>query len=115
MTHPIPGPRPSSDPLHRSFPTLPQRGPLVGPFCPMCTHTSCRRRRAQELPRLGGRLAEYAREHSEAAAAQRRHPNVIVWFGESTGSFWVASSTGLAEVPDTAPLNRLLAPDPVHA
>ncbi|WP_241474729.1 hypothetical protein [Nocardiopsis xinjiangensis] len=81
----------------------------------MCTHTSCRRRRAQELPRLGGRLAEYAREHSEAAAAQRRHPNVIVWFGESTGSFWVASSTGLAEVPDTAPLNRLLAPDPVHA
>lgn len=114
MPHPIPGPRPSSDPLYRSFPTLPQRGPLVGPFCPVCTHTSCRRRRAQSLPRLGGHRAEYQREHALAATLQRCNPHLIVWFGESTGSYWVASSTGLTEVPDTATLERLLDPEPVH-
>lgn len=131
MTHPIPKPRPSSEPLHRSFPTLPQRGPLVGPFCPPvtlhhpqrtpsaqsssgCTHTSCRRRRAQGLPRLGGHRAEYQREHALAATLQRHNPHLIVWFGESTGSYWVASSTGLAEVPDTATLDRLLAPELAH-
>lgn len=112
MTHPIPQPRPSSDPLHRSFPTLPRRGPLVGPSCLSCEHRSCRRRRAQGLPRLGGHRSEYAAEHSEAAAAQGRHPHLIIWFGESTGSFWVASSTGLAEVPDARTLARVLEPVP---
>jgi len=114
MTHPIPKPRPSSEPLHRSFPTLPRRGPLVGPFCPSCEHPSCRRRRAQGLPRLGGHCAEYQREHALAATLQRHNPHLIIWFGEQTGSYWVAASTGLTEVPDTATLDRLLAPDPVH-
>lgn len=116
MTHPIPQPRRSGDPRHRSFPSLPHRPPLAGPSCPPitrhqprrapaahpappCAHVSCRQRRAQTLPRLGGHRSEYAAEHARAAAAQARHPHLIVWFGESTGSFWVASSTGLAEVP----------------
>lgn len=115
MSYPIPGPRPSSDPLHRTFPTLPRRRPLEGPVCPVCTHPSCRRCRAQGLLRLGGHRAEYQREHGLAATLQRRNPHLIVWFGESTGSYWVASSTGLAEVPDTATLDRLLAPEPVYA
>lgn len=107
MTHPIPAPRPSSDPLYR---TSPRRGPLSGPECPSCEHPSCRRRRAQRLPRLGGHLAEYRNEHVYAAAVQARNPQLIVWFGEQTGSFWVASSSGLAEVPDAETLNRLLPP-----
>ena len=104
MTHLIPAPRPSSDPLHRP---LPPRGPLVGPACVSCSHLSCRRRRAQRLPRLWGHLAEYTREHALAASIQSRHPGLVVWFGEQTGSFWVASSTCLAEVPDAQTLNRL--------
>ncbi|MGW5880288.1 hypothetical protein ACWFMI_27460, partial [Nocardiopsis terrae] len=40
------------------------------------------------------------------------YPHLIVWYGERTGSYWVASSTGLAEVPDPQTLNRLLIPVP---
>ena len=112
MTHPIPAPRPSSDPLYRSRPGLPRRGPLIGPVCPTCAHPSCRRIRAEELPILGGHKAEYRDEHAFAASVQARNRHLIVWYGEKTGSFWVASSTGLAEVPDTATLTRLLAPEP---
>ncbi|NKZ01339.1 hypothetical protein [Nocardiopsis alborubida] len=110
MTHPIPVPRPSSDPLHRSLPPLPRRHPLVGPFCPSCEHPSCRRRRAARLPRLGGHLAEYQREHALAAAFQARNRHLVIWYGERTGSYWVASSTGLTEVPDIGTLARLLTP-----
>ncbi len=115
MTHPIPDPRPSSDPLYRNPPPLPRRRPLEGPFCPTCEHPSCRRRRAQLLPRLGGHLAEYQREHALAAALQRRNPRLVIWYGERTGSYWVASSTGLAEVPDIGTLTRLLDPAPALA
>lgn len=112
MTHPIPAPRPSSDPLYRTRPGLPRRSPLEGPVCPRCTHPSCRRIRAEELPILGGHKAEYRNEHTLAAAIQARNPHLIVWYGERTGSFWVASTTGLAEVPDTATLDRLLGSEP---
>lgn len=128
MTHPIPQPRRSGGSRHRSFPSLPPRPPLAGPSCPSntrhrptrepltpppppappCIHVSCRQRRAQGLPRLGGHRSEYAAEHARAADAQARNPHLVVWFGESTGSFWVASSTGLAEVPDLQALARFL-------
>ncbi|WP_026127667.1 hypothetical protein [Nocardiopsis lucentensis] len=114
MTHRIPSPRPSSDPLHRSRPPLPRRHPLIGPACPACSHPSCRRRRAERSPRLGGHRAEFAPEHALAATVQDRHPHLVVWYGEETGSYWVASSTGLAEVPDAGTLTRLLDPAPAH-
>ncbi|GHC86999.1 hypothetical protein GCM10007079_30730 [Nocardiopsis terrae] len=110
MTHPTLAPRPSSDPLYQSRLALPRCNPLVGPYCPSCEHPSCRRRRAERLPRLGGQLAEYRNEHTLAAAVQARNPHLIVWYGERTGSYWVASSTGLAEVPDAQTLDRLLPP-----
>ena len=114
MTHPIPAPRPSSDPLYRTFPTLPRRRPLQGPACPRCAHPSCRSLRAEELPILGGHKAEYRDEHAFAAAVQARNHHLIIWYGEKTGSFWVASSTGLAEVLDAATLQRLLGPKPAR-
>ncbi|KOX19637.1 hypothetical protein [Nocardiopsis sp. NRRL B-16309] len=98
--------------MYRTRPLLPRRDPLVGPYCPSCQHPSCRRRRAERLPRLGGHLAEYHSEHTLAAAVQARNLHLIVWYGERTGSYWVASSTGLAEVPDCQTLNRLLSPVP---
>lgn len=109
MAHPIPGPRPSSDPLYRTPLPLPRRRPLEGPSCPACDHPSCRQRRAQHLPRLGGHKAEYRSEHTLAATVQAQNPHLVIWYGERTGSFWVASSTGLAEVPDAATLTRVLA------
>lgn len=97
MQNPTPSPRPSSDPLHRS---LPHRRPLVGPACTVCGHPSCRRRRAQRLPRLGGHRSEYSREHAQAAQFQRQHRHLIIWWGENTQSFWIATPTGLEEAPD---------------
>ncbi|GAB3727457.1 hypothetical protein [Nocardiopsis nanhaiensis] len=109
MTHPIPAPRPSSDPLYR---TPPRRGPLPGPFCPSCEHPSCRRRRAQHLPRLGGHRSEYSREHARVAALQARNPHLLLWFGEATLSYWVAGPTGLTEARTPRELLLLLDPAP---
>jgi len=100
MRHPIPAPRPSSDPLYRPWPTLPRRRPLVGPACPSCTHPSCRRRRAERLPRLGGHRVEYAFEHHQAAQIQARHRGLLIWWGEATQSFWVAGPADLEEAHD---------------
>ncbi|WP_040699220.1 hypothetical protein [Nocardiopsis kunsanensis] len=97
MQNPIPSPRPSSDPLYRS---LPHRPALVGPACTVCDHPSCRRRRAQRLPRLGGHRSEYSREHAQAAQVQRQYRHLIIWWGENTQSFWVATPAGLEEAPD---------------
>ena len=97
MQKPIPSPRPSSDPLYR---TLPRRSPLIGPVCPACTHPSCRRRRAERLPRLGGHRTEYSREHAQAAQVQRQYPRLLVYYGEATQSFWIAGPAGLEEAPD---------------
>ncbi|GAB3723326.1 hypothetical protein [Nocardiopsis nanhaiensis] len=97
MTHPIPVPR---RPLG-SRPVNPFRPPGVpGPACASCTHRTCRSCRAQNLPRLGGHRAEFALEHQKAAQIQARYPRQIVWFGESTQSFWVASRGGLYEAKD---------------
>jgi hypothetical protein len=94
-------PRPSNDPLHRPLPPLPRRHPLFGPFCPACEHPSCRRRHAARLLRLGGHRSEFAREHTRAATLQARHPHLLIWFGESTMSYWVASPVGLIEALDS--------------
>ncbi|NYH55736.1 hypothetical protein HNR06_005325 [Nocardiopsis arvandica] len=115
MTHPIPDPRPSSDPLYRNPPPLPRRGPLIGPFCPSCEHPSCRRLRAARLPRLGGQRSEYQREHARAAAIQRHNPHLLIWFGEATLSYWVASPGGLTEARDSGELLILLDPAPALA
>lgn len=98
MRNPIPSPRRPDD--FRPFPMLPRRTPLIGPACPSCDHPSCRTRRAQRLPRLGGHRAEFAREHAQAAAAQASNRHLVVWWGEATQSFWIATPAGLTEAAD---------------
>ncbi|WP_370013129.1 hypothetical protein [Nocardiopsis sp. LDBS0036] len=83
--------------MPRPIPPLPRRTPLVGPVCPVCEHPSCRVRRAQRLPRLGGHRSEFSREHAQAAAVQARHRHLIVYYGEATQSFWAVTPTGLLE------------------
>ncbi|WP_026127375.1 hypothetical protein [Nocardiopsis lucentensis] len=107
MTHPIPAHRPPSDQLCRP---VPRPQPLLGPFCPSCVHRSCRERRAERLPRIGGHRAEFAREHLRAASVQARYPHLVVWFGESTQSYWVAGSGGLTEAPNLGALLLLVGP-----
>ncbi|WP_239646142.1 hypothetical protein, partial [Nocardiopsis valliformis] len=80
MQNPIPSPRPSSDPLYR---TLPRRQPLIGPACATCVHPSCRERRAERLPRLGGHRSEYASEHAQASRIQARYRHLVIWWGEA--------------------------------
>jgi hypothetical protein len=87
---------------------LPCRTPLIGPTCPSCDHPSCRTRRAQRLPRLGGHRAEFAVEHVQAAAVQARHRGLVIWWGEATQSFWIATPAGLAEAADVDALLLLL-------
>lgn len=110
MRNSIPSPRRSDD--FRPMPVLPlpSRRPLVGPVCPACDHPSCRARRAQRLPRLGGHRAEFSREHAQAAEIQARHRHLIVWWGEATQSFWIASSSGLEEASDIDSLLQVLWP-----
>ncbi|MFW6641408.1 hypothetical protein ACOALZ_15355 [Nocardiopsis algeriensis] len=74
--------------------------PNPGPYCQDCKHPSCRARRAERLPRLGGRRSEFAEEHANAAKLQARHRNLVIWFGEATQSYWVATSHGLVEGRD---------------
>ncbi|MBB6122269.1 hypothetical protein [Nocardiopsis algeriensis] len=125
MRNPIPAPRMPVDPGPAPVP-LPWRRPLPGPVCPPvsphpqgspsaqplpgCDHPSCRRRRAQRLPRLGGHRAEYAREHAHAAALQRQYPHLIVYYGEATQSFWAVTPTGLVEGRDVDALLLALWP-----
>lgn len=108
MSNPIPRLRRSDD--FRPLPTLPRRRPLVGPACPVCEHPSCRTRRAQRLPRLGGHRAEFAVEHARAAAVQARHRGLVIWWGEATQSFWIATPAGLEEARDVDSLLLLLRP-----
>ncbi|MFD6951422.1 hypothetical protein A6A08_09215 [Nocardiopsis sp. TSRI0078] len=109
MKNPIPSPRRSDDvrPMPRP---LPRRTPLVGPVCPVCDHPSCRLRRAQRLPRLGGHRAEFAVEHAQAAAIQARHRHLIVYYGEATQSFWAITPTGMVEARDVDALLLVLWP-----
>lgn len=109
MKNPIPSPRPSED-VRPISPPLPRRAPLVGPVCPACEHPSCRTRRAQQLPRLGGHRSEFAREHAQAAAVQARHRDLTIWWGEATQSFWIASPAGLTEAADIDALLLFLRP-----
>ncbi|MFC9086334.1 hypothetical protein [Nocardiopsis dassonvillei] len=108
MRNPIPSPRRPDD--FRPFPMLPRRTPLIGPTCPSCDHPSCRTRRAQRLPRLGGHRAEFAREHAKAAAAQARNRHLVIWWGEATQSFWIATPAGLTEAADIDALLLTLRP-----
>ena len=106
MSHPIPAPRRPVDtrPIHATgttfTPAPPRPAPTTGPACPTCDHPSCRDRRARALPRLGGHRAEYAREHAQAAQVQTRHRHLLIYFGEATQSFWIATPSGLVEARD---------------
>ena len=103
MNHPIPAPRRPVDtrPIHVTgttfTPSPPRPAPTTGPVCASCDHRTCRSQRARTLPRLGGHRAEFALEHAQAAALQARHPHLLVYFGEATQSFWIATPSGLVE------------------
>jgi len=84
----------------------PRRQLLIDPICPTCDHPSCRRRRAERLPRLGGHRAEYAFEHAQAAQIQARYGHLLIWWGEATQSFWVTGPVGLEEAHDLETLLR---------
>ena len=89
-------------------------GEMIGPVCVGCAHPTCRTARAQSLPRLGGHRSEYAHEHAQAAAIQTNNPHAVVWWGESTHSFWAAVDGGLHEAEDVDALLLVLwtGPDP---
>lgn len=82
------------------MPRTSQENRVAGATCPSCEHRSCRTCRAQSLPRLGGHRAEFSTEHTRAALLQREYRNLIIYFGEATQSYWVASSKGLYEAGD---------------
>ena len=118
MNHPIPAPRrplatrPSQaagtnhlvgtvQPTGTVFTSDPRRpAPATGPACASCVHRTCRTQRAGALPRLGGHRAEFALEHQQAAALQARHRHLLIWWGEATQSFWIATPSGLIEARD---------------
>ncbi|WP_239646413.1 hypothetical protein [Nocardiopsis prasina] len=51
-------------------------------------------------------------EHALTASLQARNPHLIIWYGERTGSYWIASPAGLTEVPDAQTLDRpLMSPE----
>jgi len=81
---------------------------FAGPTCPTCAHRSCRARRAERQPRLGGLRAEFVAEHATAALCQARNPHVLTWYGEATQSYWLATSSGLIEAEDTEALFWLI-------
>jgi len=81
---------------------------FAGPTCPTCAHRSCRARRAERQPRLGGLRAEFVAEHATAALCQARNPHVLTWCGEATQSYWLATSSGLIEAEDTEALFWLI-------
>ncbi|MBR8740818.1 hypothetical protein DSY14_03600 [Nocardiopsis sp. MG754419] len=107
MTHPIPEPRRSAELVHRS-----PRRPLSpsGPFCAACGHRTCRSLRALRLPLIGGHRCEFAKEHLRAAAVQARHPHFVIWFGESSQAYWIATAEGLSEARSVDELLFLVTP-----
>jgi len=110
MRNPIPSPRPSDDVRPIPVLPLPSRHPLHGPACPVCDHPSCRTRRAQRLPLLGGHRSEFAPEHARAAQVQARHRHLVLWFGEATQSFWAVTPHGLVERRDIDALLLAVSP-----
>lgn len=100
MTHPIPAPRRPVD-----FRSNKSRSVSPGPVCADCAHRTCRAGRAQKLPRLGGHRSEFVHEHHQAAQLQACHPRLLIYYGEATQSFWVASPAGLSEA---GPFDELL-------
>ena len=81
---------------------------LTGPTCSTCTHRSCRARRAERQPRLGGLRTEFSAEHVTVALCQARNPHVLSWYGEATQSYWLATPAGLIEAKDAEDLFRLV-------
>lgn len=92
MTHPIPAPRRPVD-----FRPNKSRSVSTGLVCADCAHRTCRAGRAKKLPRLGGHRSEFAYEHHQAAQLQACHPRLLIYFGEATQSFWVASPSEMVE------------------
>lgn len=106
MNHPIPAPRRPVDthPTHPTgttfTPAPPRPAPTTGPACASCDHRVCRTQRARTLPRLGGHRSEFSLEHAQAAQVQARNRHLLIYFGEATQSFWIATPSGLIEARD---------------
>ncbi|MDA2805808.1 hypothetical protein [Nocardiopsis suaedae] len=46
-----------------------------------------------------GRSPEHAGAHAAAARLQAQYPNLVIWFGETSGHFFAVAATGLHERP----------------
>ncbi|MDA2813156.1 hypothetical protein O4J56_21095 [Nocardiopsis sp. RSe5-2] len=46
-----------------------------------------------------GRSPEHAEEHAAAARLQALYPNMVVWFGETSGHYYAMDESGLRERP----------------
>lgn len=92
--------------------TFRESAPRTGPSCVSCGHRACRTRRARRLPMLGGHRSEFAREHLRAAELQALNPHLVLWFGEATQSYWVATASGLTEARTIGDLLPLVDPLP---
>lgn len=46
-----------------------------------------------------GRSPRYSDAHAAAARLQAQHPHLIVWFGESSGHYYVMDTEGLRAHP----------------
>lgn len=69
---------------------------LAGEPCVACAHPPCRAARAQRQLIRGGHRREFRHEHEQAAAVQARQPMLLVWYGEYTQSYWVATSSWMS-------------------
>jgi|SRR5690625_1762094 len=50
--------------------------------------------------RRWGRSPEHAHAHAAAARVQARYPGLVIWFGETSGRFYVMDAHGLHIFPD---------------
>ncbi|WP_017538074.1 hypothetical protein [Nocardiopsis halophila] len=46
-----------------------------------------------------GRSPEHAGAHAAAARLQARYPQMVIWFGETSGHFYAMDASGLHERP----------------
>ncbi|WP_017539707.1 hypothetical protein [Nocardiopsis halophila] len=55
-----------------------------------------------------GRSPEHADAHAAAARLQARYPQMVIWFGETSGHFYAMDASGLHERPTLDAITMLV-------
>ncbi|WP_017558012.1 hypothetical protein [Nocardiopsis baichengensis] len=55
-----------------------------------------------------GRSPEHADAHAAAARLQARYPQLVIWFGETSGRFYAMDASGLYERPTLDAITMLV-------